>query len=64
MKKKEKIKKSLEGYQNLSVEEKNKKQEYGRKIEKCFTKCEKKKNCFLKLSFIQINAKVIFLKKM
>ena len=42
MKKKEKIKKSLEGYQNLSVEEKNKKQEYGRKIEKCFTKCEKK----------------------
>ena len=41
MKKKkiEKIKKRM--YQNLSEKEKNKKQEYGRKIEKCITQCEK-----------------------
>ena len=38
-KKIEKIKKRM--YQNLSEKEKNKKQEYGRKIEKCITQCEK-----------------------
>ena len=45
MKKKKKnrkdLKKSVEMYQNLSEKEKNKKQEYGRKIEKCITQCEK-----------------------